>query len=84
MDVLEASPGKILEGSDQYVIPLYQRPYFWQTRNWLKLWEDITDLAEVRMTQPLVTHFTETPFLEASTGTAGLTQRLKCPRIAVS
>jgi alkylated DNA nucleotide flippase Atl1 len=74
VDVLEASLGKILEGSNQYVIPLYQRPYSWQTRNWLKLWEDITDLAEARRTQPSASHFTGTLVLEASTVTAGLTQ----------
>jgi len=74
VDVNEASLGKILEGSNQYLVPLYQRPYSWQNKNWLKLWDDIVELAETRKTSPTASHFTGTLVLEASSVTASLTQ----------
>lgn len=48
---------KILEGSEQYVIPLYQRPYSWTKKEWAVLWEDIVQLAEERHSDPTATHF---------------------------
>lgn len=74
MDVEEDSLGKILEGSNQYLVPLYQRPYSWGHKNWLKMWEDIVELAETRKTNLSASHFTGTLVLEASSVTAGLTQ----------
>ena len=37
---------KILGGVQQYVIPLFQRPYTWETRQWKKLWDDLLELSE--------------------------------------
>jgi uncharacterized protein with ParB-like and HNH nuclease domain len=37
---------KILGGVAQYVVPLFQRPYSWETRQWSILWEDLQDLCE--------------------------------------
>lgn len=31
----------VLEGTKQYVIPLFQRPYSWKTDDWKTLWEDL-------------------------------------------
>ena len=33
----------LLEGSKQYRIPLFQRPYSWQTEQWQTLWTDILE-----------------------------------------
>lgn len=37
---------KILGGVQQYVVPLFQRPYSWETRQWTKLWADLAELCE--------------------------------------
>ncbi len=37
---------KIFGGVQQYVIPLFQRPYSWDTKQWGMLWEDLTELCE--------------------------------------
>ena len=37
---------KILGGVQQYVIPLFQRPYSWETRQWTNLWTDLIELCE--------------------------------------
>jgi len=31
----------VLEGTKQYVIPLFQRPYSWKLDDWKTLWEDL-------------------------------------------
>jgi len=31
----------VLEGTKQYVIPLFQRPYSWKYNDWKTLWEDL-------------------------------------------
>lgn len=36
----------LIEGTKQYVIPLFQRPYSWEKRQWQTLWKDIVDLAK--------------------------------------
>lgn len=36
----------IIEGTKQYVVPLFQRPYSWEKKEWQVLWNDITDLYE--------------------------------------
>ena len=76
MDVNEASLRVILEGSKQYRIPLYQRPYAWKQSNWQKIWDDIVGLANDRKIQPDSSHFTGTLVLDASSVTTGLTQFL--------
>lgn len=76
MDVTEATLRAILEGSKQYRVPLYQRPYAWKQSNWRKLWDDITDLAEERKTSPEASHFTGTLVLDTGSVTTDLTQFL--------
>lgn len=41
---MEAAPVNIIQyfdGSKQGVIPLFQRPYSWESKDWLTLWEDL-------------------------------------------
>lgn len=70
MDVAELSLRKVLEGSSQYVVPLYQRPYAWRVSNWDTLWNDITDLIEMRAYRADATHFTGTLVLDLDRATA--------------
>jgi uncharacterized protein with ParB-like and HNH nuclease domain len=37
---------RILGGVQQYVIPLFQRPYSWDTKQWSALWQDLVELCE--------------------------------------
>ena len=33
----------LLEGQQHYVIPLFQRPYSWERKDWVTLWNDIIE-----------------------------------------
>jgi uncharacterized protein with ParB-like and HNH nuclease domain len=37
---------RILGGVQQYVIPLFQRPYSWDSKQWTTLWQDLAELCE--------------------------------------
>lgn len=37
---------RIFGGVQQYVIPLFQRPYSWDTKQWSVLWNDLVELVE--------------------------------------
>lgn len=37
---------RIVEGTNQYLVPHFQRPYTWQRKNWDALWADISPLAQ--------------------------------------
>lgn len=37
---------KIIEGTNQYMVPLFQRPYKWTKVEWETLWEDLFGLIE--------------------------------------
>ena len=54
MHAKETKLQEILEGSKQYVVPLFQRSYSWKEKNWDTLWNDIMDLYE---TEPPRNHF---------------------------
>ena len=47
MHAKETKLQEILEGTKQYVIPLFQRSYSWTSKEWGILWKDITELAEL-------------------------------------
>lgn len=47
MHAKETKLQEILEGTKQYVIPLFQRSYSWTSKEWGVLWKDITELAEL-------------------------------------
>ncbi len=53
----ETTLQELLEGSKQYQVPLYQRTYSWKKDQLLRLWEDILQLAEDRVSSPSLTHF---------------------------
>lgn len=48
---------RLLEGTKQYQVPLYQRTYSWKRAQLERLWRDILQLAEDRATNPDLTHF---------------------------
>lgn len=47
MQASETKLQEILEGTKQYVIPLFQRPYSWKKSEWQTLWDDIVELCTV-------------------------------------
>ncbi|OCS91711.1 DUF262 domain-containing protein [Caryophanon latum] len=46
MKANETNLQEIIEGSKQYIIPMFQRTYSWDTKQWLTLWEDLTELVD--------------------------------------
>jgi uncharacterized protein with ParB-like and HNH nuclease domain len=35
----------IIEGTKQYIVPLFQRAYSWDKKEWEVLWNDLVDLC---------------------------------------
>lgn len=55
---VETNLQKLLEGTKQYQVPLYQRTYSWRAAQFSRLWEDLVKLAEDRMDRgAAATHF---------------------------
>lgn len=54
MQASETKLQQIIEGTKQYIVPLFQRPYSWKIQQWQILWDDIIELYE---TDQLRTHF---------------------------
>ncbi len=52
MKASETKLQTILEGTQQYVVPLFQRPYSWEKKQWEVLWEDLTELTEQETIRP--------------------------------
>jgi len=52
MQASETTIRKLIEGSKQYVIPLFQRPYSWNQKHWSTLWQDVIDLVEDTNARP--------------------------------
>ena len=46
MQAKETKIQDIIEGTKQYVIPLFQRTYSWTNGEWDILWRDLVDLCE--------------------------------------
>ncbi|HAG82467.1 MAG TPA: hypothetical protein DCL61_15220 [Cyanobacteria bacterium UBA12227] len=44
MKAAETSLRNLLEGTKQFQIPLFQRPYSWKKENWEVLWADLMSL----------------------------------------
>ncbi len=57
VQAVETSLRKILEGSVQYQVPLYQRTYSWRKAQHERLWDDVVKLADDRTDSPAITHF---------------------------
>jgi len=37
---------RVIEGQNQYVVPLFQRTYSWDAKEWTALWDDLMELYE--------------------------------------
>jgi hypothetical protein len=46
MQANETKMQSLLDNARQYVIPMFQRPYSWETKHWEALWQDIAELCE--------------------------------------
>jgi uncharacterized protein with ParB-like and HNH nuclease domain len=46
MQAQEARLRKLIEGTTQYVVPLFQRPYSWAEKQWKTLWNDVCEQAD--------------------------------------
>ncbi|MFI5288168.1 MAG: DUF4268 domain-containing protein [Polyangia bacterium] len=46
MEAAEAKVQRVLEGSRQFLVPHFQRPYSWRDEQWLALWRDLVELVE--------------------------------------
>ena len=44
MEVSKRDIRGLLHTADQFVIPMFQRYYVWKTKNWRRLWDDITQI----------------------------------------
>jgi uncharacterized protein with ParB-like and HNH nuclease domain len=42
----------IIEGTKQYVVPLFQRRYIWEKKHWQMLWDDLWGLYETESPRP--------------------------------
>ena len=76
---VETNLQKLLEGTKQYQVPLYQRTYSWKTEQLTRLWEDLVKLAEDRHQHGApATHFIGSLVLAPSPniGPAGLQEFL--------
>lgn len=54
MQAKETKLQDIIEGTKQYVIPLFQRSYSWTPKEWEVLWKDLVELSEMENPR---THF---------------------------
>ena len=46
MKASETTFQHVIEGTKQYVVPLFQRPYCWDKSQWETLWNDLIELKE--------------------------------------
>ncbi len=49
MNASETKLQPIIEGTKQYVIPLFQRQYSWDKKEWEVLWNDLLELTELEI-----------------------------------
>jgi uncharacterized protein with ParB-like and HNH nuclease domain len=49
MNASETKLQPIIEGTKQYVIPLFQRQYSWDKKEWEVLWNDLVELTELEV-----------------------------------
>jgi uncharacterized protein with ParB-like and HNH nuclease domain len=52
MEAAEAKIQRVLEGSKQFLVPHYQRPYSWKEEQWKTLWHDILELIDDPASEP--------------------------------
>lgn len=51
MKASETNLQEIIEGTKQYIIPMFQRTYSWGEKQWNQLWDDIVVLTEEEQNQ---------------------------------
>lgn len=70
----ETNLERVLEGTRQYQVPLYQRVYSWDRPQLDQLWLDLLDVVEARKKDPAATHFMGSLVLAVSpeTGAVGI------------
>ncbi|MCS7086812.1 MAG: DUF262 domain-containing protein, partial [Bacteroidia bacterium] len=44
--------GQLFSSELQYIVPLFQRPYSWEKKQWEALWNDITELIDEAESKP--------------------------------
>ena len=52
MQASETKLQKIIEGTQQYVVPLFQRSYSWKKTEWQALWDDLEELCQADNPRP--------------------------------
>lgn len=52
MQANETRLSSLLEGQKQYIIPLFQRAYSWDTKDWQILWDDLKGMLEQPSPRP--------------------------------
>jgi uncharacterized protein with ParB-like and HNH nuclease domain len=52
MQASETKLQKIIEGTQQYVVPLFQRSYSWKKAEWQALWDDLEELCQADNPRP--------------------------------
>jgi len=52
MQASETKLRDLLEGTKQYVVPLFQRPYSWSKKQWKTLWEDVREKSRREDSRP--------------------------------
>ena len=52
MQASETKLQQIIEGTKQYVVPLFQRPYSWKKSEWQALWNDLVELCKADNPRP--------------------------------
>lgn len=52
MQANEVKLRELIEGTKQFVVPLFQREYSWNDRQWKQLWDDIAELYESDKPRP--------------------------------
>ncbi|HEY9702732.1 MAG TPA: DUF262 domain-containing protein, partial [Allocoleopsis sp.] len=53
MDAKKSSIHEIIQANNQqYTVPLFQRPYSWEKKQWQDLWDDVKDLCESENPRP--------------------------------
>ncbi len=43
---------QLIEGTKQYLVPLFQRTYSWDKKEWGILWDDILELSHSQLSTP--------------------------------
>ena len=52
MQASETKLRQLIEGTKQYLVPLFQRPYSWSEKQWKMLWTDILDQSKHAQGRP--------------------------------